>query len=334
LTIAAQLVTLMRGKISVKSEVGRGSEFTFTARLGVADEERGEAAPAKASDLKGRPVLVVDDNATNRKILTEFLSSWGMEPAETESGPAALELIRRAESAGRHFPLLLVDALMPDMDGFMLVAKIKRELRVRESVIMMLTSSGVRGDAARCRELGINAYLIKPVRQKELLSAILAAFGRMGSPQEPAPLITRHSLREAGMALRLLLAEDNPVNQKVAERLLSKMGHDVRVVSNGREAVGALGEMSFHLVFMDIQMPDMDGFEATAAIRSGERKTGGHVPIVAMTAHALKGDRERCLEAGMDGYVSKPLNAEDLRKVILEMMPLIKISPSVKEKNP
>ncbi|MBM3296752.1 MAG: PAS domain S-box protein, partial [Candidatus Aminicenantes bacterium] len=332
LTIAAQLVTLMKGRISVKSEVGRGSEFTFTARMGLVEDARGEGAPAKASDLKGRAVLVVDDNATNRKILREFLTAWGMDPAETASGPAALELIQRAEREGRHFALLLVDALMPDMDGFTLIEKIKKDLGVQESVIMMLTSSGVRGDAARCRELGVNAYLIKPVRQKELLSAILAAFGHKTVKDAPPPLITRHSLREAGMALRILLAEDNPVNQKVAERLLSKMGHDVRVVSNGREAVQALEEESFHLVFMDVQMPELDGFEATAAVRSREKETGGHMPIVAMTAHALKGDRERCLEAGMDGYVAKPLNMEDLRKAILEMTPRLNFRHAEKEK--
>ncbi len=320
LTISSQLVDLMKGKIWVKSEVGQGSQFHFTVKLGEARAVEKKMTLARLNDLAGLHVLVVDDNLTNRKILAKTLSLWKMNTVETDDGPDALEKIQAAKSAGKPFSLILVDAMMPAMDGFSLVHKIKQQHDLGEAIIMMLTSIGVRGDAVRCRELGINAYLIKPIRQADLLNAVLTAFGMKPMEPEARPLITRHTLREAGLGLQILLAEDNVINQKVAERLLVKLGHSVKVVSNGQEALEALAAGAFDFIFMDVQMPGLDGLEATSAIRSREKQTGGHIPIVAMTAHALKGDRERCLEAGMDGYLSKPLKSEDMSQAVREAM--------------
>lgn len=234
-----------------------------------------------------------------------------MRPTAVEGGRAALQALEIAQSTGRPFPLVLMDGQMPEMDGFTLAEHIQRNPNLVGATIMMLTSAGHIGDAARCRELGISAYLVKPIRQGELLDAICQVLRKTPATSE-TPLITRHFLRENKSHVRVLLVEDNAVNQTLAVRLLEKRGYEVSVAGDGRAAVLALDKEVFNVVLMDIQMPEMDGFEATAAIRIKEKLTGAHIPIIAMTAHALKGDQERCLAAGMDGYISKPIRTNEL----------------------
>jgi two-component system, sensor histidine kinase and response regulator len=240
-------------------------------------------------------------------------------PTLVEGGREALAALQQAKELGNSFPLVLTDMQMPQMDGFALAEQINENPLMAGATIMMLTSAGQRGDAARCRELDIAAFLTKPIKQSELREAILAALGNRPKKATGISLVTRHSLREAHYRFRILLAEDNPVNQTLATTLLEKRGHMVVVANNGRQAVEILGKSTssgFDLVLMDVQMPEMDGFEATAAIREKEKLTGRHIPIVAMTAHALKGDEERCLAVGMDGYISKPIRSEELFRVI------------------
>ena len=249
---------------------------------------------------------MVDDNTTNSRILECLLSSWSMLPALAWSGAEALRVMEEAYQSGTAFPLVLLDFQMPQMDGFAVAERIKKTEHLAAATIMMLTSGGKRGDAARCRELGVAAYLTKPIRQAELLDAICLALGKKSAEQkEAAPLITRHSIRERRRPLQVLVAEDNVVNQMLVVTLLMKAGHEVALVGNGVEAVATWKSQPFDVIMMDMQMPEMDGFEAVARIRGNEKESGGHIPIVAMTAHALVGDRDRCLAAGMDGYVSK-----------------------------
>ena len=315
LTISSRLVKLMGGRIWVESQPGRGSRFRFTVQAGVVKD----AAPvrsAPAAELAGLRALVVDDNATNRRILGEMLRRWGIDLTLAAGSDEAVALLARAEESAQAFDLLLVDAYMPEMDGFTLVKHIQQRVSASRAVVIMLTSAGQRGDAARFRELGAAAYLTKPVAESELLNAILTALGvRAEKPQRPV-LITRHSLREGQRKLRVLLAEDNPINQMLAARLIENRGHTATVVGSGREALAALERDNFDVVLMDVQMPDMDGFEATAEIREKEKSTGKHLPIIAMTAYNMRGDRERCLTAGMDSYVSKPIRPDQLFREI------------------
>jgi CheY-like chemotaxis protein len=255
-------------------------------------------------------VLIVDDNATNRLILEQMVTSWRMRPHVASGAADALRQLREASQAGQPFPLLLTDASMPDVDGFTLIERIKEEPSLASITIMMLTSAGERGDAARCRALGVTAYLTKPIRQSELLDAILTSLG--ASPERSGQLVTVHSMREHRRPLHILLAEDNVVNQTLAIRLLEKGGHSVVLAVNGREAVETWKRERFDLILMDVQMPEMGGFEATAAIRHAELGGAIRIPIVAMTARAMAGDRESCLEAGMDAYVAKPISAAEL----------------------
>jgi signal transduction histidine kinase/CheY-like chemotaxis protein len=320
LTISSRLVSMMGGRMWVESELGKGSRFHFTAQVGTA-RGVGSSEPAKRVQLAGLPVLVVDDNLTNRRILGEVLRRWDMQPELAASGAEALTMLQQADRSDSGFALLLVDAQMPAMDGFSLVERIRQQGDLRKITIMMLTSAGQRGDAARCRQLGIAAYLVKPIVQSQLLDAILNVLGTNVQQAEPPPLVTRHSLREGHRSLRVLLAEDNLVNQVLASRLLEKLGHTVLVAGNGRKVLEALEKQEFDLVVMDVSMPEMDGFEAAAAIRTKEGATGSHIPIIAMTAHAMKGDRERCLAAGMDAYVSKPIQASELFEAIKTLPP-------------
>jgi CheY-like chemotaxis protein len=327
---------MMGGRIGVESEPGQGSAFHFTARFGVRKALGETPMPAEPGSLRGKPVLVVDDNATNRRILQEMLNNWHMKPALADGGRKALASMQKARDTGKAYPLVLIDAHMPDMDGFTLAERIKHDPALAGATIMMLTSAGQRGDAARCRELGVSAYLTKPIRQSELLNAIVTVLAQPSARRDRPSLVTRHSLREKRRPLRILLAEDNAVNQKLAVRLLEKHGHTVIVAGDGREALATLEKFSFDgfdLVLMDVQMPEMDGYKATAAIRERETATGKHLPIVAMTARAMKGDRERCLEAGMDEYISKPIEVEQLLAVIEGSVPLSLKSRQPLEKN-
>jgi two-component system sensor histidine kinase/response regulator len=316
LAISSRLVELMGGRIWVESELGKGSRFHFTAHFKVQKSATRMIVPRDPTTLVDMRVLVVDDNATNRQILTKMLEGWRMKPTAVDSGTAAIAALTEAEGTGRGFPLILLDAQMPEMDGFALAEYVKRHPSCRSATMMMLSSAGQRGDAKRCRELGVAAYLTKPVRQSELMDTILTALGTRAKTEPRPALVTRHTLRESQNRLRVLLAEDNAVNQLVALRLLERFGHTVTVAANGKKALEAWEKGGFDAILMDVQMPEMDGWEATQAIREKERSTGLHVPIIAMTAHAMKGDDERCFAAGMDDYLTKPIRTEELMTVL------------------
>jgi two-component system, sensor histidine kinase and response regulator len=321
LTISARLVGFMHGRIWVESELGKGSRFHFTAHFGLQKSPARTIVPRDPATLRDMRVLVVDDNATNRQILLKMLTNWHTNPTAVESGARAITALREAQGLGRIYPLILLDAQMPEMDGFALAEYIKRNPDWQTATIMMLSSAGQRGDAKRCRDLGVAAYLTKPVRQDELLDAILTALGTRPTKETSPALVTRHSLREISNHLRILLVEDNAVNQVLAARLLEKRGHSVIVAGNGKEALAVLEKQSFDLVFMDVQMPEMDGLEATAAIREKEKISGNHLAVIAMTAHAMVGDRERCLAAGMDDYLTKPIRPEELTGLLARYLP-------------
>jgi PAS domain S-box-containing protein len=319
LTISRRLIELMGGTIWIESELGVGSHFHFTLLL-----DRSEAKPATGDGtvpqemLAGVRVLVIDDNRTNRRILEGLLRSWGMEPTVVCGAEEALAVLGESREPGHSFQLIVTDMHMPKMDGFGLVEKIKQRGGPATATIMMLTSAGHRGDAARCQQLGIAAYLLKPVRKVELREAIARLLGAKDQTHA-STMITRDSLqdeRDPEQWLDILLAEDNIVNQKLATRLLEKRGHKVMVVGNGREALAALAHKSYDLVLMDVQMPELGGIEATTMLREKEKLTGAHQPIVAMTALVMKNDRERCLAAGMDGYLAKPIRPQELDEVL------------------
>jgi PAS domain S-box-containing protein len=316
LTVSARLVHMMGGEISVRSTSGKGSEFSFTALVKVASMVAA-ADSGEAVQLSGKRALVVDDNATNRRILDDILKGWGLEVVTVDGAKAALAVLDEQWAAERPFQLMITDGQMPETDGFSLAEKVKQNQNYKSLLVILLTSSGQRGDVQRCRQIDIAAYLTKPVRQSELREAICTAIGRRSGGHDPA-VVTKHVLREARAAAsrRILLAEDNHVNQILAVRLLERRGHRVVVAQNGREAVEFLGKDQFDLVLMDVQMPEMDGFEATAAIRKLEQATGRHTKILAMTARAMKGDEEKCLAAGMDGYIAKPIHAEELYRLL------------------
>jgi CheY-like chemotaxis protein len=302
---------MMHGRVWVESELHVGSTFHFTARFNVQNQRTPPAAPVSLEYLRNLPVLVVDDNYTNRRVLAGMLSRWGMNPASVDGGRAAMLALETAHKVGQSFPLILLDGHMPEIDGFALAMQIQNNPDLVGCTIMMLTSADHVGDAARCKELGISAYLVKPIRQAELLETVCNALRTV--PQTRRARWSATPPAAGGATLRrVLLAEDNPVNRTLALRLLEKQGYSVAAVDNGRAAVAALEKASFDVVLMDVQMPEMDGFQATGEIRRREKTSGAHIPIVAMTAHALKGDQERCIAAGMDLYISKPIRAAEL----------------------
>jgi two-component system, sensor histidine kinase and response regulator len=314
LTISSRLVTMMGGRIWLESHVGQGTQFHFTVVFKSSEKKVQIGTVAPPEILRGVRVLVVDDNRTNRRILEGMLRRWEMKSKSVECGDEALVELSAGRKSSEAYALVLTDMHMPGMDGFTLIERIRQDPELSTATIMMLTSAGHRGDAERCKELGISAYLLKPIRQSELREAIARVLG--GHDQGGAiPLVTRYSLQDArdpSEVLRILLAEDNVVNQRLATRLLEKRGHRVVVAANGREALEALEKETFDLVLMDVQMPEMDGMEATAEIRKKEKLAGGHQPVVALTAHAMKGDQERCLSVGMDGYLAKPIRPQEL----------------------
>jgi len=313
---------LMDGNMWVESEVGRGTQFHFTVRFKTSEMPIEVGTIAAPETLQGVKVLIVDDNRTNRRILEGMLKRWEMKSTSVEEGEEALVQLSSAQNAGAPYALVLTDMHMPKMDGFSLVEQIRQRPELSAAIIMMLTSAGHRGDGARCQELGVAAYLLKPIRQSELREAIARVLGA-AKPEGVIALITRYSLqdaREPGSSLKVLLAEDNAVNRLLAVRFLEKRGHRVTVAGNGLEALAALKKESFDVVFMDVQMPEMDGYEATAAIREAEKNSDRHQQVIALTAHAMKGDRERCLKAGMDGYLSKPIRPQELDEILEEQI--------------
>ena len=322
LSISKQLVELMDGQIGVRSAPGKGSTFWFTAKL-EKQTTRTDLSSPQLESIENLRVLIVDDNATNRKILSHQVGSWGMIYAEAEAGPQALKLLRAAAANGAGYDLAIVDLLMPGMDGFELARAIKSDPNIAGVRLVLLTSSGVRGDGATARDAGIAAYLTKPIRQSQLFDCLTMVVSSSTNPSAITPtLVTRHTLQETKqMSDKLiLLAEDNVVNQKVAVRQLQKLGYRADTVANGREAIEALSRIPYDLVFMDCQMPEMDGYEATRQIRRREGPTK-HTPIIAMTAHALAGDREKSIAAGMDDHITKPVKQQELARLLEIFLP-------------
>jgi CheY-like chemotaxis protein/nitrogen-specific signal transduction histidine kinase len=331
LSISSRLVAMMGGTIWLQSVPGNGSQFHFTLPLKVL-EKRVETLPAAEIEiLRGLRILVVDDHHANRRILEEILKSWGARPGCAQNGSIAFGMLLAASRSAEPYRLVVTDTNMPEMDGFTLVERIRNTPELSPVTVMMLTSAGHRGDVLRCRALGIASYLYKPVRKRDLRSALLTALGS----SQPAPHAAATATLEPAeqpKALCILLAEDNRVNQVVATHLLEKMGHSVVVASNGHFAVLLAATQPFDLVLMDIQMPEMDGLTATKRIRESELVTGRRLTIIAMTAHAMKGDRERCIAAGMDGYVAKPIQREALEMAMAECLASPKVATMVTTK--
>ena len=320
LTISAHLVELMGGRIWVDSEPGVGSQFYFTLTCGLPQQSSAGLDAAGAERLRGMEVLVIEDNATYREVLVRILGSWGMRPQAAPDGESGLALMAQSRAAGRPYPLVLLDLVLPRLDGFAVAEALRRAAAPHEATeLMMITANGQRGDAARCREIGIRAYLCKPIKPSELFNGILTLL----SPDEPAlagHLVTRHSLRERQASAAILLVEDNEINRMLATTILDRLGHRTTVASDGGQAVALCARQRFDLVLMDMQMPVLDGLQATAQIRALDSPMR-RVPVIALTANALRGDRERCLEAGMDDYLSKPFSSEQLAAMIDQWLP-------------
>jgi len=300
----------MGGRIWVESEPGSGSTFHFSVRFGLADTSGAVFPEARREALSAVSVLVVDDNQTNRAALVEILSRWGMRPIAVASGESALEAIESARQGNHVFQLVITDMQMPKMHGLELISKLRQRPDCRDVPIILLSSGVQLDEAPHARELAIAAHLTKPVQPAELLDAMSAAI--TGTRASAPDAEKQQSLPQSVRSLKIVLAEDNAVNRKLAIALLEKHGHTVYSAENGRETLAVLDRERAGIVLMDLQMPVMDGFEAIRAIRAKERRSGGHLPIVALTAHAMQGDRERSLEAGADDYVTKPIRTGDL----------------------
>jgi CheY-like chemotaxis protein len=325
LAISQQIAEMMGGQIGVESEQGAGSTFWFTAVLDKQPPDS-QRAPAELGDVEGLRVLVVDDNATNRLILRAYLAAWGCRPVEAACADEAMQTMRTAAAEGDPFRIALLDSLMPGMDGEGLGREIKADSRLRDVILVMLASAGQRGDAKRMREAGFAAYLGKPVKQSLLLDCLRRITGKSVSPKrEPSEaLVTRHAITEdRKRRVRILLVEDNIMNQTVALRTLEvKLGYLAEAAGNGTEAIESLSRQDYDLVLMDCQMPEMDGYEATRVIRDPNSPVRDHtIRIIAMTANAMKGDREKCLAAGMDDYVAKPIRPQELADAIERNLP-------------
>jgi two-component system, sensor histidine kinase and response regulator len=329
LTISHRIVDMLGGRMWVNSESGKGSTFHFTVKLEIGRQCDSRLSSEHLKRLENLPILIVDDNATHCRILESMVRSWKMLPTAAMGGRSALSALKTNETHAFPFHLLLIDADMPGIDGFALVKQLEAKPGFAAASIMMLNSNSLHGAASRCRELGISAHLVKPIERRELLetlSRLLDKDSTSNAGEGPNELV----LAPSRPALRILLAEDNPVNQQLIFEILEKEGHTVEMVSDGSRAVAAVQSGHFDVILMDIQMPGMDGFEATAEIRKAESSHGTHVPIIALTAHAMRGDRARCLAAGMDGYLSKPIYPDDL----LNLLAPYGTSPSERDQAP
>jgi len=325
LAISHQLVEMMGGKIWLESPAahaagnkgGPGSSFHFTLKLGRQTQREDLSQKIEPGHLRGMRVLIVDDNATNRRFLHELLLHWGLSPESVETGESVLQRLKQSRGTEAEYTLVLLDAHMPGMDGFMLAKKIREDSQYTDVGLLMLTSAGQRGDAARCKDLGVAAYLTKPIIPSELLRAMITVSGFLPSQkEEPQSLVTHYSLSASQKQMRILVAEDNIVNQKLITRMLEKLSHEVTVADNGKKAVDLWEAGEYDIILMDVQMPEMTGFEATAAIREKEKQGHGHIPIVALTAHAQKEMEKKCLAGGMDSFISRPIQLAELTAVI------------------
>jgi len=321
LAISKQLAEMMGGEIGVVSKEGHGSEFWFTSRFAKQAEQEHPLAPP--AGIRGVHVLVVDDNATNREVLTVQFAAWGVRSEEAPNGPLALQALYLAQDAADPFQVVILDMQMPGMDGAALARAIKADEKLKDTRLVLCCSLGQRGDAKRMQEIGFAAYLVKPVRHREIIDCLSAVLARTAAAEPEQPLVTRHTIREMRRGVvRILLAEDNITNQQVAVGILKKMGLRADAVANGAEAVKALEVLPYDLVLMDVQMPEMNGFEATRQIRNPQSAVRNHqIPIIAMTAGVMQGDREKCLEAGMNDYVSKPISPQALAEALEKWLP-------------
>jgi CheY-like chemotaxis protein len=316
LTIAARLVGLMDGQITVNSVPGQGSTFAFTARFGLRRHPP-ETTPAPSPVLlRDLPALIVDDNATNRHILEEWLHGYAMDPTVADNAATAMTFLLRGVEQGRPYPLVLLDGRMPDIDGLALAAQIRQHAELSATRLILLSSGDRSGEMARARQLGISAFLLKPLQQRELMQTILRVMSHQGDPEGllTSPAVVRPFVPAglAGASLRILVAEDNVFNRELLEHILTRLGLSAATAIDGREALARLEREPFDLLLLDIHMPKLDGFQVIGAIRERERTAGGHLPVIALTARSRKEDRERCLRAGMDECLTKPYSPGDL----------------------